>query len=250
MKDFKYKIRASKSLALITSCSKKVSNKLQWEFQEGKPYSNSLVKIAVEIYNNAEFGYEPPNVITYDTDNGTKNEALGVALYDKVYGTNYLPSYMDKVDNRERRENAYCSGERDFGDDFKTIDCKNSTCKNTFDTKRFLDLEHNYISQQNVYGILWKTPELELCNFLSPKNHNEIKKMVDSYRYFNYDFDDIHYEEYQDKLEEMYCYSPFNGYKPEMMISRRPVPHIENFEETLIKCVAKMNEFIEEKLEK
>ena len=61
MQDLKYKIRASRSLDLVSSCATKVRNKLQWEFKSDKDYSDSLIKIAVEVYNKEKFGYNLPN---------------------------------------------------------------------------------------------------------------------------------------------------------------------------------------------
>ena len=247
MKDFKYKIRASKSYELITSCSKKVRNELQWDFEENKPPSDAMIKIAIEVFNKVTYGYESPNIITYDMNNGNKNEDEGVRLYDKVYGTNYHPDYL--IEKDVQSSNFCCTGRRDLGSKLKTIDMKNSTCRNIFEAKKFLELEPKYVCQLNTYGFIYGTEELELCNYLSSKGFAEIEKMVNTERYFNFGEDDIYFDNLQEELEHRFTYNDFNGMPDEKRISVREVPNIVNFQPTLISCVKKMNEFIEEYLE-
>ena len=278
MKEFKYKIRASKSLDLITSCSKKVRNELEWVFEENTDFSEALIGIAVEIYNKKECGYETPNAITYDLDNGNKNEPLGVAMYDMIYGTEYYQDYQKFKDVGV--ENYYATGRRDFGSKIKTIDGKNSTDKNVFDKKRFSELENKYVAQMNCYGLLYNTPELELYRYLTPKSTGEIYSIVNKEAHFN-NLSDEERDEMQERLETMFLFGVYpqntlvtnddkhilkemfsNKFdinyesdpvvkleKLKSMTSVRPIPIIRNFEPTLIACVQKMNNFIVEKLE-
>lgn len=253
MRDFKYKIRASKSLDLVTSCSRKVRNKLEWEFDtSSKDYSEALIKIAIEIFNKVAFGYEPPKVITFDLDNGKRFERDAIEYYDKSFGTEYLPAYLKSRDNPApfEKSNGFATGSRDFGDDIKTIDCKTSTCKNVFDAKRFLPLENKYIAQLNTYNLLYGTSEIELYNFLAPKSFLEIEQAVYNERKFNYDRDDAYFDSLQEKMEQMYAYDVFDGYGVNERTHRSEVPEIANWEETLYLSVEKMNRFITEKLEK
>ena len=247
MQDLKYKIRASRSLDLVASCATKVRNKLEWDFKPEKDYSDALIKIAVEVYNKQKFGYEPAQIITFDLDNGKKREPEAVQYYDQAFGTNYYELYST---DRQRKTNKFSTGERDFGDNVKTIDCKVSTCKNVFDTKKFTDLETKYVAQLNTYKILYNTPKLELYNFLAPKSFLEIEQMVYNERKYNFDHDDAYYDELQEKYEKMYGYDVFDGYGIEERTQRREVPIIENWEETLYLAAEKMNRFITEKLEK
>lgn len=277
MKDFKYKIRASKSLDLITSCSKKVRNKLQWEFEENTGYSEALIGIAVEIYNKQECGFETPNAITYDLDNGNKNEDLGVGIYDLLQDTEMYAGYIKNKDIGS--ENFYATGRRDFGNSLKTIDAKNSTDKNVFDKKKYSELENKYVAQLNCYGLIYGTEQLELFRYLTPKSQTEIYSIVGKEAHFN-NLSDEERDIMQERLETMYLFGTYpyvallshsgkeilnemfsnqfdQNYEIDPLVKMerlreltfiREVPKIENFEPTLIACVKKMNEFIEQKL--
>lgn len=244
----KYKIRASKSYDLISACFDKVRMKMEWK-EKKEEYSDSLINLAIEIFNKVEFGYEEPKVITHDTNNGTKMERDAILLYDKINKTNYIKEY----DKRNKSlpyemENEFMTGTRDFGDKKTTLDSKISTCKNVFDNKRFQDVVLSHTFQMNGYNFLYGTTEIFIVNSLFPPPLTQIEKFVNTERYFNYEKDDEYFDKLQEKYEDMFAYDEFHGYSDELRQDVREVQVIENFNEMIAFSVKKMNKFIEFKL--
>lgn len=249
MKDYKYKIRASKTYDLISSCFTKVRNKLEWTEKKDDDYNDSFKKIAIEIRNKTDFGYESLPVITQDLDNGIYGEEQAIRDYDKYFASDYFTEYY-KRDRSKPYEvsDDLSTGTRDFGNDKKTIDCKLSTCKNTFDHKCHTDLDLDNIFQLNNYRRLYKTPEIEIFYYLAPKSFLEIERQVsrERNRIFNLDKEDTYFDDLAEKLEKMYSYdNVFSGYELKDRIYTREVPIIQDFDYMLLESVAKMNRYIE-----
>jgi hypothetical protein len=131
-----YRVRCSSLSTLLAGCGKsKVKNKLEWDDLD--KMNDSHIKLAIQIYNKTNSLFEAADIDTLDMRAGTVQEHLAVKMYDEHFKTNF--SDYQKI----RKYNDWIEGERDFGDDEVTIDCKISTDKNVFETNSLLTISFN-----------------------------------------------------------------------------------------------------------
>ena len=243
----KYKVRASMMSSFLEGCGK-VRNKMEWS--DLSKMSDTHIRLAVELFNSLN-GFETNRPTTLDMMAGIENEDEGIKMFDEHFGTDFYTGYKEgrEVANvlglKYDRENDFLTGTRDFGNDQKTYDAKGSTDKNVFDTKKFVDLEPNYVIQLNCYRLLYGTDELYLYNYLANATYGQIRKMVSNESYV-YMLTDEMQDELQEKLERNYTYDhlPLSH-----KISVREVPIIENFAEIVEERVTVVNNWIEKNLE-
>jgi len=235
-----YRVRCSKLDVLLAGCDK-VRNKYEWSSLD--KMKDSHIRMAIEIYNLAEYGFEPYHFSDVDMNAGNEHEPMAVKLYDAFNGTNYYPSYEQsrEVVQAYERSNDWITGTRDFGDTIKTIDAKVSTDKNVFDSKKFMPVETEYVIQLNGYAWLYDTPENYLYNVLMPATIGQINKFVTNKKFVEM-LTDSEADKYEEKLDKVYGYS---GLTMAQRISIKPVPLIVNFQDTVKKRVEVMNNWIE-----
>lgn len=229
-----FRVRCSSLSTLLEGCGK-VKNKLEWENLD--KMTDSHIKLAIEIYNKEVNDFEPADVYTLQMRAGTLQEYQAIKMYDEYFGTRYQ-SYQ-----KVRINNEFIEGERDFGDDNKTIDCKISTDKNTFDMKRFLKQQStDYIIQLNGYALLYDSKEIELYNALMNPLPEQIDKMVRDKMYIC-KLDLLQEQEYRNKIEMSYCYD-FLPLKTRIQTHKLPI--IDNFKTIIETRVKRLNKWIEE----
>lgn len=236
-----YKVRCSSLSTLLGGCGK-VNNKLEWKDLD--KMNDTHIRLAIEIYNKANSLFIPAEVKTLDMSAGNEMESEAIQMYDSHFNTNY---HTDYVLNRGvlqdfEKSNDWITGTRDFGTTTKTIDCKISTDKNVFDTKKFMPVETDYTIAMNGYAWLYGSKELELYNALMPATYGQIKKFVSNMSYIEC-FNEEQCDVYQELIETSYDYSLLSIAK---RINIKEVPIIPNFDEIIKKRVEVLNKWIEE----
>jgi len=204
--------------------------------------NESHIKLAIQIYNQAEGLFVPAEIATLDMAAGNENEPESVKMYDQFFGTNYFPEY-EKVREENtpfHKSNKFMTGTRDFGDKSETIDGKSSTDKNVFDAKRFLPIDTDHVIQVNGYGILYDTSNLKLYNNLMPATFGQRKKFVDAKSYIDM-LSEAEQDRYEAVIDQNYDYSFLPIAK---RISVREIPLIDNFEKIVETRIEVLNEWI------
>ncbi len=239
----KYKVRCSRLSELLAGCRKK-KNEFIWE--DLNVFNDTHIKLAVEIYNEQLF--KPAEITTIDMQAGKELEKDAVLLYDSVFETDYIKDYerSRSLNLPYEKENDFIRGSRDFGSNTKTIDCKISTDKNVFDTKRFLPPENEYVIQLNGYAWLYGSTELELFNALMMPTQEQIRKMASNKAYIE-NLDESEFSVYQSILERSYGYDMYLSDKQRVHIKQ--IPLIPNFQGIIKIRVKLLNEWIEKNLE-
>lgn len=145
------RIRAS-SLGLIMTAPK---DKTQILSVGAKTYIKSLAKEFV-------YGFEETVTSKY-MDKGIQVEDKSIALYNSVFGTNY-------VKNTVRKTNDYITGECDIDTGSKVIDVKSPWSLATFPCFKEDAYDKDYEWQLRAYMMLWdyEKAELSYCMVTTP----------------------------------------------------------------------------------
>lgn len=145
------RIRAS-SLGLIMTAPK---DKTQILSVGAKTYIKSLAKEFV-------YGFEE-NITSKYMDKGIQVEDKSIALYNRVFGTNY-------VKNTVRKTNAWLTGECDVDTGAKIIDVKSPWSLATFPCFKEDAHDKDYEWQLRAYMMLWdyQKAELSYCMVSTP----------------------------------------------------------------------------------
>jgi hypothetical protein len=122
-----------------------------------KTYIKTLAKEFV-------YGYKEQITSKY-MEKGTIVENESIALYNKVFGTNY-------VKNTERKSNEYVTGECDICTGYSIIDIKSSWSLATFPCFAEDGQNKDYMWQGVAYMMLWDVDEFEIayCMVNTPDN--------------------------------------------------------------------------------